>query len=180
VVVLNLGYGIAEAVGGYIAGSQALKADALDFLGDGLITLLAVIATGWRPAWRARTALMQGIFLALMGLGVIGNTVVKVFSGAPVDAAIMGVMGLIALVINVAAALVLMPLRKGDANLRAVWLFSRNDAIGNAAIVVAALAVGCPGPRCPDLITAFAIAGVFLHSAWIIIRHAKWELRAAD
>ncbi len=179
VVVLNLGYGVAEAIGGFLAGSQALKADALDFLGDGLITLLAVIATGWRPAWRARTALMQGIFLALMGLGVIGNTAMKVFTGAPVEAGIMGVMGLIALLVNVAAALVLMPHRKGDANLRAVWLFSRNDAIGNAAIVVAALAVGWTGQSWPDLITAFAIAGLFLHSAWIIIRHARQELRSA-
>ncbi|MDX1781409.1 MAG: cation transporter [Thalassovita sp.] len=180
VVILNLGYGVAEAIGGFIAGSQALKADALDFVGDGLITLLAVIATAWRPAWRARTALIQGGFLALMGLGVIGNTAVKVFTGAPIEAGIMGAMGMIALAVNVAAALVLMPHRKGDANLRAVWLFSRNDAIGNAAIVVAALAVAWTGQRWPDLITAFAIAGLFLHSAGIIIRHARQELRAAD
>ena len=180
VVVLNLGYGVAEAIGGYIAGSQALKADALDFIGDGLITLLAVIATGWRPVGRARTALLQGVFLAAMGLGVIGNTAMKVFAGAPVEAGIMGAMGLIALAVNVAAALVLMPHRKGDANLRAVWLFSRNDAIGNAAIVVAALAVAWSGQRWPDLITAFAIAGLFLHSAWIIIRHARQERRTAS
>jgi Co/Zn/Cd efflux system component len=91
----------------------------------------------------------------------------------------MGMFGLIALVINVIAVLPLLPHRKGDANVRAVWLFSRNDAIGNAAVIVAAGLVAWLGHGWPDLVVAVGIAGLFLHSAWAIIRDARNDLRAA-
>ena len=96
VVALNIGYGIIEMVGGFVLGSQALKADALDFLGDGLITLLGVLAIGWSLLWRARSALVQGLFLGVLGLGVIVNTIWRVYSQQPVEAALMGVVALVA------------------------------------------------------------------------------------
>lgn len=176
VVVLNVGYGMVEMVGGFIAGSQALKADALDFVGDGLITFLGLLAIGWSLAWRARSALIQGVFLGLLGLGVMGTTVWRVFAQTTPEAGLMGVFGLAALVVNVLAVLPLLPHRKGDANMRAVWLFSRNDAIGNAAVVVAAGLVWWLGSAWPDLVVAFAIAGLFLHSSWSIIRDAWADL----
>mgnify|MGYP000673906026 FL=1 len=89
----------------------------------------------------------------------------------------MGLFGLIALVVNVLAVLPLLRFRKGDANMRAVWLFSRNDAIGNAAVVVAAALVAWLGSAWPDLIVAFGIAGLFLHSSWSIIRDARADLK---
>ena len=88
----------------------------------------------------------------------------------------MGALGFVALVINVAAVWVLLPHRGGDANMRAVWLFSRNDAIGNAAVVVAAGLVAWTGSAWPDLIVAFVVASLFLHSAWSIIADARREL----
>ena len=95
------------------------------------------------------------------------------------DATLMGMFGIVALVVNVLAVLPLMRFRKGDANMRAVWLFSRNDAIGNAAVVVAAGLVAWLGSGWPDLLVAFGIAGLFLHSSWSIIRHAKTDLTTA-
>lgn len=176
VVILNVGYGIVEMIGGFLAGSQAVKADALDFIGDGLITFLGLLAIGWSLVWRARSALIQGVFLGILGLGVLGTTIWRVFAQTTPDAGLMGLFGFIALVVNVLAVLPLLRFRKGDANMRAVWLFSRNDAIGNAAVVVAAGLVAWLGSAWPDLIVAFGIAGLFLHSSWSIIRDARADL----
>lgn len=177
VVILNLGYGVIEMVGGFWAGSQALKADALDFIGDGAITFLGLLAIGWSLAWRARSAMIQGVFLGLLGLGVIATTIWRAFAGTPPEAGLMGLFGLIALAVNVVAVLPLLRFRQGDANMRAVWLFSRNDAIGNAAVVVAAGLVWWLGSAWPDLLVALGIAGLFLHSSWSIIRDARADLQ---
>ena len=177
VVLLNVGYGVVEMAGGFFSGSQALKADALDFLGDGLITFLGLLAIGWSLAWRARSALVQGLFLGALGLSVLVATVYRVLVRQQPEAELMGVFGLIALAVNVAAAVVLIPHRTGDANARAVWLFSRNDAIGNAAVVVAAGLVAWTGTPWPDLVVAVVIAGLFLQSSWSIVRDALGDLR---
>lgn len=180
VVGLNVGYGLAEAAGGYVAGSQALKADALDFLGDGLISFLGLLAVGWSLAWRARSALVQGVFLALLGLGVLVATAYRVVVLNRPEAELMGLFGAVALAVNVAAAAVLLPHRTGDANVRAVWLFSRNDAIGNLAVVAAAGLVWWTGTPWPDLAVAVVVAGLFLSSAWSIVRDARADLRTAS
>lgn len=179
VVLLNVGYGVVEMVGGFLSGSQAVKADALDFLGDGLITFLGLLAIGWSLVWRARAALLQGLFLGALGLGVVGTTLYRLVVQQQPEAEMMGVLGLAALAVNVAAAVVLIPHRTGDANVRAVWLFSRNDAIGNAAVVIAAVLVAWSESAWPDLVVAMVIAGLFLHSSWAIVRDARADLREA-
>lgn len=176
VVLLNLTYGVVEMIGGFISGSQALQADALDFLGDGVITFLGLLAIGWKLLWRARSALIQGLFLGALGLGVLASTAYRVLVQHQPEAELMGLLGLIALAVNVAAAVVLIPHRTGDANVRAVWLFSRNDAIGNAAVVLAAGFVWWTGSSWPDLAVASVIASLFMHSAWSIIRDARADL----
>jgi len=176
VLVLNIAYGVIEIGGGFLAGSQGLKADALDFLGDGTITLLGLLAIGWGAAWRARAALAQGIFLAIMGVGVLAGTIYRVFVLQLPEAELMGVFGIGALVVNVICAVILMKHRTGDANVQAVWLFSRNDALGNFAVIVAAAFVWLTTSPWPDLIVATAIAGLFLQSAWMIIKNAYDEL----
>ena len=176
VVALNVGYGVIEMVGGVLADSQALKADALDFLGDGAITFLGLLALGWSTLWRARSALIQGLFLGALGLGVIVTTVYRLLAQKQPDAEVMGVLGGIALLVNVAAAVVLLPHRTGDANARAVWLFSRNDAIGNAAVIVAAGLVAWTGTAWPDLLVAIVIASLFLQSSWSIVHDARKDL----
>jgi len=180
VVILNAGYGIVEMLGGYLAGSQALKADALDFLGDGSITLLGLLALSWGLLWRARAAMLQGVFLGLLGVGVLAATGYRAFFAVMPEAGLMSAFAVVALVVNVAAALVLMKHRDGDANVRAVWLFSRNDAIGNAAVIVAAGLVWLTGSHWPDLIVAAGIAGLFMQSAWAILKDARSDLARAQ
>lgn len=179
VVLINVGYGLVEIVAGFVARSQALKADALDFVGDGLISLLGLLAIGWSLAWRAKSALIQGYFLAALGLGVLLNTAYRVLVLNQPEAELMGAFGVVALVANVTAALILIPHRKGDANVRAVWLFSRNDALGNLAVVVAAGLVFWTNTAWPDLVVAVIIGGLFLQSAWSIVRDARADLREA-
>ncbi len=176
VVLLNVGYGIVEMCGGFISHSQALKADALDFLGDGLITFLGLVAIGWSLSWRARSALIQGIFLGALGCGVLAATAYRVLVLQQPEAELMGLFGAIALCVNVGAAFALLPHRTGDSNVRAVWLFSRNDAIGNAAVVVAAVLVAWTNTPWPDLAVAAIIACLFLHSSWAIIKDARTDL----
>jgi Co/Zn/Cd efflux system component len=179
VVLLNLGYGLVEILAGFVAGSQALKADALDFIGDGAISLLGLAALGWGLVARAKGALLQGAFLGVLGLVVLALTLWRVFVQHTPEAERMGVFGATALAVNIVAAALLIPHRHGDANIRAVWLFSRNDAIGNAAVVVAAGLVAWTGTAWPDLAVAIVIAGLFLHSSWSVLSDARAELRNA-
>lgn len=179
VVLLNVGYGVIEIAGSFIAGSQALQADSLDFLGDGLISFLGLMAVGWGLAARAKAALLQGLFLGVLGLGVVASTIYRIFVEHQPESLTMAGFAIIAFVVNVLAALVLIPHRKGDANMRAVWLFSRNDAIGNLAVVLAAGLVWWTGTQWPDLVVAFAVSGLFLQSAWAIIRDARRDLSEA-
>lgn len=176
VVVLNIGFGLLELAGGFLAGSQALKTDSLDFIGDGSITLFGLIALGWSAVARGRTALVQGIFLAALGAGVLGFTAWRAFQAIPPEAGLMGGIGIAALAVNVSAALLPVRFRDwGDATSRGIWLFSRNDAVANIAVVAAAL-VGWTGRAWPDLVVAGVIALLFLHSAYDIIRNAGREL----
>ena len=178
VVLLNLGFGIAEMAGGFAAGSQALKADALDFLGDGSITFLGLLAIGWSLRWRARSALVQGIFLGVMGLGVLATTAFRVLVLNTPEVELMGILGLVALAINIVSAVILLPHRSGDANARAIWLFTRNDAFGNLAVVIAAGLVFWTGTGWPDLVAATIIAVLFLQSSWSIIKDARKDLKS--
>lgn len=178
VVALNLGMGVVQLAGGLIGMSQSLKADALDFLGDGLITLLGLLMVSRPPRWRARAALLQGVFLVALALGVLAAAAYRAVEQRLPEAAVMTILGLVGFVVNMTAALLLIPHRKGDANVRAVWLFSRNDALGNLAVVLASGVVYWTASPWPDLITAVAIAGLFLTSAIEIIRTARRELQA--
>ena len=178
VVLLNAGFGVIEMIGGFRAESQALKADALDFIGDGLITFTGLLALAHGARWRARVALLQGVFLGVLGAFVLATTVLRLFGAPSPDAAPMGVLGAIGLFVNLAAAAVLVPFRHGDVGARAIWLFSRNDALGNVAVVFAAGLVVTTQTPWPDLAVAFVIAGLFLQSSLSIVTRARAELRA--
>lgn len=179
VVVLNVGYGVVQVIGSVLADSQAVQADALDFIGDGVISLLGLAAVSWTLAARARAALLQGSFLLLMSFGVIGTTLYRVFVDYEPQTVLMGTFALGAFAVNVLAAMVLLPHRNGDANMKAVWLFSRNDALGNLAVLVAAVLVWLLSSPWPDLFVAFVVASLFLHSAWSILLHARSDLAQA-
>lgn len=178
VVGLNLTTGLVEIVGGSLASSQALEADALDFLGDGTITFPGLIAITRGPGWRASAALLQGVFLSVLGIIVIGGAVHRAIDQKLPDSEVMTWIGIVALSTNVACTLILMSFRKGDASVRAVWLFTRNDAVGNLAVIVAAGLVAWTASPWPDLVTAGLVGGLFLHSALEILRDTRNELRA--
>lgn len=165
-----------EIVAGAFAGSQSLQADALDFLGDSLTYGLSIAVIGAAPRTRATAALLKGISLSLMGLWVLGATLYHTLVLGLPRAEIMGTVGALALAANVASVLILMRYSEGDANVRSVWLCSRNDAIGNVAVMIAALGVWGTTTAWPDLIVAAIIAALFLWSSAQIIRQAGHEL----
>lgn len=177
VLSLNLGFGVLEVGGGLIADSQALLADSLDFLGDGTITLVGLLALGWAATARAKVAFVQGLFLLTLGVGVIGVAIWRAMTALAPEANLMGGIALAALAVNVSAAFILSRYRDGDANVRAVWLFSRNDALANVAVIIAAGLVAWTGKAWPDLTVAAIIAALFLHSAIEILRSARSELK---
>jgi Co/Zn/Cd efflux system component len=177
VIAINAVMFVVEITAGHLAGSQALQADALDFLGDTLTYGLSLAVIGRPMATRARAAVLKGVSLTLMGLWVFGSTLYHVLVLGVPRAEIMGVIGFLALAANVASVLLLMRYKDGDANVRSVWLCSRNDALGNVAVMIAALGVWGTTTAWPDLLVAGIMAGLFLWSSAQILAQAYRESR---
>ena len=177
VIALNAVMFAVEMTAGHMAKSQALQADALDFLGDALTYGISLAVIGASVRVRTTAALAKGLSLLLMGLWVFCSTVYRVFYVGVPAAEIMGVIGFLALLTNLASVLLLVRYKDGDANVRSVWLCSRNDAIGNVAVMFAALGVWGTASGWPDLIVATIMAGLFLTSAFQIVRQALAERR---
>jgi cation diffusion facilitator family transporter len=179
VITLNAAMFIVEMTAGHLAKSQALQADALDFLGDALTYGISLAVIGASIRARTNAAMFKGISLLLMGMWVLGSTIYRVFYVGVPEAQIMGLVGFLALLTNLASVLILVRYKDGDANVRSVWLCSRNDAIGNVAVMFAAFGVWGTATGWPDLIVAVIMAGLFLSSAFQIVRQALAERRAA-
>jgi Co/Zn/Cd efflux system component len=179
VIALNAAMFVVETAGGHLAGSQALQADALDFLGDAATYALTLTMIGRPAVWRANAALFKASTLAGLAAWVIGSTLWRIASGAAPEPVTMSAIGALALAVNVGCAVLLLRFRNGDANVRSAWLCSRNDAIGNAAVVLAAAGVWASGTAWPDLLVALGMGSLFLHSATGILRQALAEKQAA-
>ena len=175
-LVVNAGMFFAELAAGEIADSRSLQADALDFFGDAANYAISLGVAGMAIAWRARAALFKGITLVALGGYVMIGAVLAVFGGASPQPQIMGAVGIAALIANVAVALMLYPFREGDANMRSVWICSRNDAIANIAVVAAAIGVFGTGTAWPDLIVAAIMATLGISGGVKIVRLALSEL----
>ncbi|MBO0902244.1 cation transporter [Jiella sonneratiae] len=180
VIAINGVMFLTEMVAGQIAGSQALAADALDFLGDTVTygLSLAVIGAGVRV--RASAALAKGVSLSVMALWVFGSTIYRTLVAGVPQAEVMGAIGFLALAANLGSVLLLRPYKDGDANVRSVWLCSRNDAIGNTVVMAAAFLVWQTATPWPDLAVAAFMAGVFLTSSVAILRQAWGEYRHTE
>ncbi|MGH1478946.1 MAG: cation transporter [Geminicoccales bacterium] len=176
VIAINATMFVVEMGAGTLSGSQALKADALDFLGDTATYAISLFVIGMPLIWRARAALFKGLSLGAMGLWVFGSTVFQILVLGVPQAEIMGAIGFLALMANLGSVLLLLKYRDGDANVRSVWLCSRNDAIGNLAVVLAAAGVWSTSTAWPDLIVAGVMASLFLYASIGIIRQALDEL----
>ena len=175
-LALNAAMFAVEIGAGFRSGSVSLLADAIDFFGDAAnyAVTLAVLSMGL--AWRARAAVLKGLSMVGFGLFVAGKTLWSATQGLPPEALTMGLVGALALGVNVAVALMLYAFREGDANMRSVWLCSRNDAIGNVAVMLAALGVFGTGTAWPDLAVAAVMAALALSGGWSVLRQARGEL----
>ena len=178
-LAINAGMFAVEIAAGVAAHSASLKADALDFLGDSANYAISLGVAGMALEWRARAALLKGASLLLLGLWVLGSTVWMAAAGTLPKAETMGIVGVLALLANLACAVMLWRHRDGDANRRSVWICSRNDAIGNIAVVAAALGVFGTGTAWPDLAVAAILAGLGVSGGWQIIRQARGELKTS-
>jgi cation diffusion facilitator family transporter len=178
VLLINAGMFVAEFSAGLLSGSTALLADSLDMLADAVVYALGLFALGRASHWRARAALTSGVFQLLLGLGVAVEAVWKMAADSLPDAATMGLFGAIALVANTLCFLLLVRFRNGDINLRATWICSRNDMIGNIGVLLAAALVIWTGSPLPDIVIGLLIAAVVVHSAWRIINEARGQLRS--
>ncbi|MGU3314043.1 cation transporter [Sphingomonas sp. M6A6_1c] len=167
---------VGEMVAGVAGGSKALQADALDFLGDAANYAISLGVAGMALAWRARAALLKGVTPAVLGIYVLAATAWAIGNGRTPEAEVMGVVGLAALVANAGVAVLLYRYRTGDANMRSVWICSRNDAIGNVAVVLAAAGVFGTGTAWPDLIVAGVMAVLGIGGGLQIISQAQSEL----
>lgn len=177
VIFINAAMFAVEMTAGQMARSQALQADALDFFADAVTYGISLAVIGASLKVRSLAAAAKGVSLFLMGLWVFGSTIYRVFYMGLPEAPVMGAIGLLALAANLLSVYLLMNYKDGDANVRSVWLCSRNDAIGNVIVMIAAFAVWGTATAWPDLIVAGIMAGLFLSSSFQILRQSLAEWR---
>ena len=177
VILINGIMFFVEIVAGHVGHSVALQADALDFFADTATYALSLAVIGMSIKTRSSVAFFKGITLLLMGLWILSAALYRVFVAAEPEAFIMSGVGMLALAANVASVIILMAFKDGDANVRSVWLCSRNDAIGNVAVVAAGGLVALTHTRWPDLGVALIMAGLFTWSAVHILKQSIHEYK---
>ncbi len=178
ILALNAGMFLIEGVLGQVAGSMSMQADALDFASDAFTYGISLAVIGRSLTARSRAALFKGGMLGLVALIVLATSVWRTFVDGVPHATTMGVTSVAALAVNITAALLLLKYRDGDANVRSVWLCSRNDAIGNVAVLGAAGVVALTGTKWADLGVAVIMASLFLSTSVQVVRQARAELAA--
>jgi Co/Zn/Cd efflux system component len=176
-LIVNAAMFFVEIGAGWHSGSVSLLADAVDFFGDAANYALSLVVLGMALTWRARAALVKGLSMAAFGVFVIGKAVWTATAGITPEPITMGIVGAVALAANVGVAALLYAWREGDANMRSVWLCTRNDALGNLAVLAAALGVFGTGAAWPDLGVAAVMAVLALTAARSVITQARAELR---
>ena len=177
---INAGFFVVEIVAGAAVGSAALQADALDFFGDATNYAISLGVAGLALGWRARAAIAKGGTMLAFALWVLGNTAWHAIYGTVPQAEVMGAVGVAAMLANGGVAFMLYRFRTGDANMRSVWICSRNDAIGNLAVMLSALGVFGTGTGWPDVIVAASMGGLGLWGGWQIVSQAYTELRSGQ
>jgi Co/Zn/Cd efflux system component len=177
VLAINAVMFAVEIAAGLAAGSASLQADALDFLGDAGNYAISLFVVGMALRYRAMAALAKGSTMAMFGLWVLGITGWHALDGTLPQAFTMGAVGFTALAANAASFGLLWSHRGGDANMRSAWICTRNDVLGNFAVLLAALGVFGTGTGWPDLVVAVVMAALAMQGALIVIRQSLGELR---
>jgi len=179
-LLVNLAMFFVEIIASHIGDSMSLQADALDFFGDAANYAISLFVLGMALHLRARASIVKGLTMGLFGLWVIGAALYRVFIGSEPEPMIMGSIALMALVANMSVAVMLYRFREGDSNMQSIWLCSRNDAIGNVAVLIAAVGVTASASRWPDLIVAMIIASLSLSAAYTVLKLAFQEMRVTS
>ena len=174
---LNAGMFLVELVAGLAAGSVSLQADAVDFFSDAGSYGISLLVVGMALRYRAAAAMAKGAVMGLFGLWVIGATVWHALAGTLPDPVTMGAVGAAALATNAAVFAMLWRYRSGDSNMRSVWICSRNDVVGNGAVLIAALGVFGTGTGWPDVAVAGVMGLMAIHGAWSFLPDAVHEWR---
>ena len=177
VLLINAVLFAVEGAAGLLAHSTALLADSLDMLGDSLVYAFSLYVLWRSAAWKANAALLKGAIMAVFGVGVLLEVIYKTISGVIPTAATMGIIGALVLLGNGICFLLLLRHRSDDLNMRSTWLCSRNDIIANLSVLVAAAGVKFLNSSWPDILVGAAIAGLFLRSAYSVLRESLSELR---
>jgi cation diffusion facilitator family transporter len=180
VLAINALMFVAEGSAGLLAHSTALLADSLDMLGDAVVYGLSLYALQRSAGWHAGAALTKGVIMAAFGVGVVMEAVLKMVAGVVPEESLMGIFGGLALVANVICFTLLMRHRTDDLNMRSTWVCSRNDVIANGGVLLAAAGVTITGTAWPDILIGLLIAGLFLSSAWGVIRASLTALRTGS
>ena len=177
VLAINTVMFLVEIGAGMAAGSASLQADALDFFGDAANYAISLTVVGMALRYRATAALAKGATMGLFGLWIIGTVIWHAMHGTFPSAVTMGVVGFTALVANAASFGLLWAYRGGDANMRSAWICTRNDVLGNLAVLLAALGVFGTQTGWPDIIVAAIMASLALQGAWLVVQQSLRELR---
>lgn len=175
-LAVNLAMFLVEGYASLLSGSVSLLADAIDFFGDSANYLLSLSVLSMGMVWRGRAAMVKGITMTLFGLAVLGRAVWVMQNDITPEPLTMGAVGLLALVANMSVAAMLFKFREGDSDMRSVWLCSRNDAISNIAVMVAALGVFGTGTAWPDLIVAAIMGSLAITAGISVVRHARSDI----
>jgi cation diffusion facilitator family transporter len=176
VLAINAAMFLIEIGAGVAAGSASLQADALDFFGDAANYAISLLVVGMVLRYRAMAALAKGTTMGLFGVWIIGTAIWHALHGTLPNAYTMGAIGFAALVANAISFGLLWAHRDGDANMRSAWICTRNDVLGNLAVLLAAAGVFGTGTGWPDVIVATIMACLALQGAWLVIRHSLLEL----
>jgi Co/Zn/Cd efflux system component len=179
VLAINAGMFGVEVVAGLAAGSASLQADALDFLGDAGNYVISLLVVGMALRFRAMAAFAKGATMGVFGLWVIGVTAWHARHGTVPQAFTMGAVGTAALLANAVSFALLWAFREGDSNMRSAWICTRNDVLGNLAVLLAALGVFGTGTGWPDIVVAATMACLALHGSWIVLGQSWTEMRAS-
>ena len=179
VLTINAAMFAVEVVAGLAAGSASLQADALDFLGDAGNYAISLFVVGMALRYRATAALIKGVTMGAFGLWVVGTLLWHAVNGTLPSAFTMGAVGTAALIANAASFGLLWAYRSGDANMRSAWVCTRNDVLGNLAVLAAAVGVFGTGTGWPDILVAAIMAALAIQGAWIVISQSRTELRTA-
>lgn len=177
-LAVNLIMFAVEIGAGLAAQSASLLADSLDFLGDSANYGISLLVLGMALQWRARASLLKAASMGAFGLWVAATTIQHALAGTVPDAPVMGIVGALAFAANLGVAAMLYRWRDGDSNMRSVWICTRNDAIGNLAVLAAAAGVFGSGTGWPDYLVAAIMSGLALFGAFQVTRHALQELAA--